>query len=70
MLSPEEVLLFQAVKAEQERQEATQAGGIAGGIGGAALGALGGTVPHKLGNALNKRLTGRGNRPVSIARAS
>ena len=65
MLSPEEVLLFQAVKAEQERQEATQAGGVLGGLGGAALGALGGTVPHKLGNALN---TLKGTRPTTIAR--
>ena len=66
MLSPEEVLLFQAVQAEQERQEATQAGGILGGLGGAAMGALGGTVPHKLGNAINNL---KGTRPVSVARS-
>ena len=54
MLSPEELLLFKAVKDEQEYQDSLSQGGMVGGIGGAALGTLGGTVPHKLGNALNR----------------
>ena len=54
MLSPEELLLFQAVKDEQDRQDSMNQGGTVGAIGGAALGALGGAVPHTLGNALNK----------------
>ncbi len=66
MLSPEELLLFQAVKDEQDRQDAINQGGIVGGIGGAALGALGGTVPHKLGNALNKL---KGTQAKTIARS-
>ena len=66
MLSPEELLLFKAVKDEQERQEALEQAGMLGGVGGAALGALGGTVPHKLGNALNRL---KGTKPKSIARS-
>ena len=54
MLSPEELLLFKAVKDEQEYQDSLSQGGMVGGIGGAALGTLVGTVPHKLGNALNR----------------
>ena len=54
MLSPEELLLFQAVKDEQERQDAMEQAQLVGGVGGAALGTLGGTIPHKLGNAINK----------------
>tara|TARA_B100001778_G_scaffold272170_1_gene234315 strand:- start:319 stop:732 length:414 start_codon:yes stop_codon:yes gene_type:complete len=66
MLSPEELLLFKAVKDEQERQEAMDQAGMLGGIGGAALGALGGTVPHKLGNALNRL---KGTKPKTVARS-
>ena len=65
MLSPEELLLFKAVKDEQDRQDAMNQGGTVGGIGGAALGALGGTIPHSLGNAINKL---KGTRPKTIAR--
>ena len=65
MLSPEELLLFQAVKDEQDRQDAMNQGGVVGGIGGAALGALGGTVPHSIGNALN---TLKGAQDKTIAR--
>ena len=36
-----------------------------GSVGGAALGALGGTIPHKLGNALNRL---KGTKPKTIAR--
>lgn len=53
MLSPQEALLFQAVKEEQANQQAAE---MATG-GGAAMGALAGVgigaVPHGLGNALN-----------------
>lgn len=66
MLSPEELLLFQAVKDEQDRQDAMNQGGIVGGIGGAGLGVLGGTVPHKLGNALNRL---KGTQAKTIARS-
>ena len=66
MLSPEELLLFKAVKDEQERQDAMDQAGMLGGIGGTALGALGGTVPHKLGNALNRL---KGTKPKTIARS-
>ena len=66
MLSPEELLLFQAVKDEQDRQDAMNQGGTVGAIGGAALGALGGTVPHSLGNAINKL---KGTQPRTIARS-
>ena len=45
MLTPEEVLLFQAVRDEQDRQLALQAGTVVGAAGGAALG-LSPTVPY------------------------
>ena len=54
MLTPEEALLFQAVKDEEARLAAQQAGGVAGSIGGAAIGAIGGQVPHMLGRGLAK----------------
>ena len=66
MLSPEELLLFKAVKDEQEYQDSLSQGGMVGGIGGTALGALGGTVPNKLGNALNKL---KGNQTKTIAQS-
>ena len=66
MLSPEELLLFQAVKDEQDRQDAMNQGGVVGGIGGSALGALGGVVPHSVGNAINKL---KGTQPRTIARS-
>lgn len=66
MLTPEELLLFKAVKDEQERQEALEQGTMLGGIGGAALGTAGGTVPHKIGNALNKL---RGVEKKTVARS-
>ena len=66
MLSPEELLLFKAVKDEQEYQDSLSQGGMVGGIGGAALGTLVGTVPHKLGNALNRL---KGTQTKTIARS-
>lgn len=54
MLSNEELLLFQAVKDEEERLQSMQAAGLLGaGLGGAALGSVGSGV-HALGNAVNK----------------
>ena len=58
MLTPEEALLFQAVKDEQSKQAALNIGSTAGAIGGAALGAAGGQLPHMLGQGLAK-LRGR-----------
>lgn len=66
MLSPEELLLFKAVKDEQERQDAINQGGMVGGIGGATLGAVSGIIPHELGNALNKL---KGTQTKTIARS-
>ena len=66
MLSPEELLLFKAVKDEQDYQDSLSQAGMVGGIGGASLGALGGIVPHKLGNALNKL---KGTQTKTIARS-
>ena len=65
MLSVEEALLMKAVQDEIEAQEATQLGGALGGAGGALLGAAAGTIPHKLGNAVN---TLRGRNQKSVAR--
>ena len=56
---------MKAVQDEIERKEATELGGALGAGGGALLGAAGGTIPHKLGNAVN---TLRGRNQKSIAR--
>lgn len=64
MLTPEEALLFKAVQDEQEYQNNLQAGVLTGGVGGALLGAAGGTIPHKVGNALNA-LTGRPQKGIA-----
>ena len=53
MLTPQEVLLFQAVKDEQAAQEAAQLATIAGAVGGAGLGVAAGQVPHSIGNMIN-----------------
>ena len=54
MLSNEEILLFQAVKDEEERQNSMVAAGLLGaGVGGAALGTAGAGV-HAVGNAVNR----------------
>ena len=66
MLSPEELLLFKAVKDEQDYQDALSQAGMVGGIGGAALGTLGGAIPHSLGNALNRL---KGTQAKTIARS-
>ena len=53
MLTPQEALLFQAVKDEEAAQMQAQAASFGGAGIGALLGTAGGTVPHKLGNAIN-----------------
>ena len=63
MLTPEEALLFQAVKDEEQRQAALNMGSVAGAIGGAALGGAGGQIPHMLGQGLNKL---RGRTPAAF----
>ena len=58
MLTNEEILLFQAVKDEENRQQQMQAAGLLGaGIGGIGLGTAGAAV-HGAGNILN-RVAGR-----------
>ena len=53
MLTTEEILLFKAVKDEEERQQAMQASGLLGaGVGGVALGSLG-NAAHQVGRGLN-----------------
>ena len=54
MLTPQEALLFQAVKDEQARQEAADAALTLGAIGGAGIGVAGGQVPHMIGKGINK----------------
>ena len=58
MLTPQEALLFQAVKDEQERQEAANLALTLGAVGGAGIGVAGGQVPHMIGKGINK-VTGR-----------
>ena len=53
MLSPQEALLFQAVKDEQASQMAEDAATYGGAGVGALLGSAGGNVPHQLGRAIN-----------------
>jgi hypothetical protein len=54
MLTPQEALLFQAVKDEQARQEAADTALSLGAIGGAGIGVVGGQVPHMIGKGINK----------------
>ena len=53
MLTPQEALLFQAVRDEEAAQMQAQAAGIGGAAVGGLLGATAGTVPHNLGRAIN-----------------
>ena len=54
MLTPQEALLFQAVKDEQKRQEDAELALALGAIGGAGIGVAGGQVPHMVGRGINK----------------
>ena len=53
MLTPQEALLFQAVRDEEAAQMQAQAAGMGGAAVGGLLGATAGTVPHNLGRAIN-----------------
>ena len=64
MLSPQEALLFQAVKEEQANQQAAEMATGGGAVGGALLGAGIGAVPHGLGNALNNLRSTVTKKPV------
>ena len=63
MLTPQEALLFQAVKDEQERQEAANLALTLGAVGGAGIGVAGGQLPHMIGRGINKV---RGRKPNPI----
>ena len=63
MLTPQEALLFQAVKDEQQRQEAAELALTLGAIGGAGIGVAGGQLPHMVGKGINKV---RGRKPNPI----
>ena len=53
MLTPQEALLFQAVRDEEAAQMQAQAATFGGAGIGALLGTAGGAIPHRLGNAIN-----------------
>ena len=53
MLTPQEALLFQAVRDEEAAQMQAQAATTGGLAVGGLLGATAGTVPHNLGRAIN-----------------
>ena len=64
MLSPQEALLLQAARDEQDRQQSLQSAGLAGALGGATIGAAAGQVPHMVlkntaGRLLNRNAIGR-----------
>ena len=65
MLTPQEALLFQAVRDEEAAQMQAQAATFGGAAVGSLLGATAGTVPHNIGNALNAL---RGRRKKTVAR--
>ena len=53
MLTPQEALLFQAVRDEEAAQMQAQAATFGGAGIGALVGTTGGAVPHRLGTAIN-----------------
>ena len=63
MLSVQEALLLKAAQEEVEAQQATQMGGLAGGVLGAAAGRIGGAIPHQMGRGLNA-IQGRSMTPL------
>ena len=53
MLSAQEALMMQAAYDEQDRIQAQNTAGLLGAAGGGLMGVAAGTVPHKIGTALN-----------------
>ena len=53
MLSAQEALMMQAAYDEQDRLQAQNTAGLLGAAGGGLIGAAAGTVPHKIGAAVN-----------------
>ena len=53
MLSAQEALMMQAAYDEQDRLQAQNTAGLLGAAGGGLLGAAAGSIPHKIGTAVN-----------------
>jgi hypothetical protein len=53
MLSPQEALMMQAAYDEQDRLQAQNTAGLLGAAGGGLMGAAAGSIPHKIGSAVN-----------------
>ena len=53
MLSAQEALLLKAAYDEQEAIQQQNTAGLLGAAGGGVLGVAAGTIPHKIGNAVN-----------------
>jgi hypothetical protein len=53
MLSPQEALLLQAAYDEQDRIQQQNTAGLLGAAGGGLMGAAAGSIPHKIGQAIN-----------------
>ena len=53
MLSAQEALMLQAAYDEQDRIQQQNTAGLLGAAGGGLMGAAAGTVPHKIGSAVN-----------------
>jgi len=65
MLSPQEALMMKAAYDEQERIQQQNTAGLLGAAGGGLMGAAAGSIPHKIGTAINSL---KGN-PASGMRA-
>jgi hypothetical protein len=53
MLSPQEALLLQAAYDEQDRIQQQNTAGLLGAAGGGLMGVAAGSIPHKIGEAIN-----------------
>ena len=53
MLSAQEALMLQAAYDEQDRIQQQNTAGLLGAAGGGLMGIAGGTIPHKIGTAVN-----------------
>jgi hypothetical protein len=62
MLSAQEALMMQAAYDEQDRLQAQNTAGLLGATGGGLLGAAAGTIPHKIGTAVNALKGAKPNR--------